>query len=1281
MRRIRSATSLITIVPLFVLAAASLWYASRVAHVIVRTLPGALSSLAAESINGTVQVGSIETFPAGVILRNVVVETSNGKTPLPLLRSPMIRITADIRELASGKVDPVQCIKTIDVESPEMFLDRRPGRKWNISHFLKPSKKRKAKIKNAVVNVRNGTFVLRDSARPDTQVSTNTISGINGKINLGPTFQCDLSGRGPKERLGDIRVTAHYTPSSKAYGISLDARNADVKYWTSYPLPIGLDILGGKAHIIAEMDRPVRSKPIKYSASIDVERGVVQFKPIQHAFTDIKGKIEVADGVVGIRAKGSLGKSPVSVKGYVIGFHNPRLLIDAEADRADLQQIAGYAVFARKLTAMHLPHAGKANVRVFGITKSLGVEFDVDSPSISYFNHKFSNAEVKGVYFDRRVRITSATGDIYGGRARLSGDIDVSSSPSAVVKGNYDSVDAGMIPAAKKWQLSASSDGSFDAYWTPGGLDVRFGGKVSRGRVKSYPFENASYSARYVKGGLKIDKLDALIDRGVVAAAGTVSPDGALAIQVAGADLNLASVASLFTNRPIVGRGQFSGMVRGTVQNPVFDGDLDAYRVMASGFGADRIAGKIVASRRKIDISKLTVFSYPGTVDLSGSVLLPPNLSPVVKLSIEADRIPIERYAARFHGFPALGVASGRFDVTGMISNPRADGVLKVDRGTIYGMPVESAECTIVYQNKRLAIDKLTASSGNAVLNASGRMGDNGEIWGEFAATGLPLYRLNRFTRPYVSLAGNGDFTGKVSGTTSHPVLDVGMNCLDLAVNGQRFGKLEGKVLWEKNSQITSTINLSDGKSEYSIRRMKYDQATRIAEVDASVHEGDGGKLVQILSTSQYVRGRAGAEQLLSSLLNTSDETVSGVLNADISGRLHLDHGSLDPDLKFSMGFSDIKYGDDTLKSLDIVGVWKGEVFSINKLEASEGDMNVSGDGSLGPKDGMRLNVDAHNFSLDALRPWVKLPDNFSGRADVTIVAKGSLSAPDADISIEFVDPVIAGIKVDRLRTRLSTVGSASDSGGPGVRINEFRMALGDYGLSAAGFIPVDWKTLAVPKDRSIFVESNLDSGSLQVLSAFTHVKLDTAAGGTFGGSVRVSGSGSAPELQGSLKWSKGVIRLPMVDGTLENVRALVSLDGNKLAIEDLSGVSSEGGSFNAKGQILLAVNNPSVDISVHTANLQLSGRNFSGKYGEEVKSRINADLRITGDPRSPLVKGNVSIPDGYLSLLGKPYVASAGTGRSINPKFGLEVLLGKNVEFRSSRLRAPLYGKLTIGG
>lgn len=1280
MRRLKVSTAMITVVPLVILAVATCIYLAGLAKVAIKGLPSAISMLAAQRIRGQVVVGSLDTFPGGVVLRNVKIIPKGSKSKRPILRIPLIRVTANVSDIILRRIDPVQSIERIDVIGPDVSIERLPNGRWNFADLIKPSTSKKPMTFKAKIHVQGGRVVVSDVIKATGLPTTNELSDLSGTVTFGQYIEWDVRGNGKPGRFSSVGIAGRYRSENGSLMINANLNDANAFYWSKYPFKLGLDIHSGKAQISAHIERATSKQPFHYTTDFDLNHASISFKPITRPITDISGNVRLCDGVVGIRVNGKLSKNAFHANGYVIGFHDPRLMIDAACNGADLADLVNNTKYKTVFSKVTMPHSGMVHLRIFGIPKSLAAEFDVEAPRVSYLGYNFEFVSVRGAYFDGKMRIQKATGSSYGGHVAMNGNLQLVEHPLGVFNGSVTGADLARIPFTKRLEIDGRSDGTFEALWKPGNFDVRFKASADRGTARRIPFDNGAITARYNNGKFEMRESSAHVLGGLVGASGEIDRKGDVHVHVSGADVNLARAASSYSKLPIVGRAQFYGDIGGTSANPTFNGRVEGYRVVVSGYGLDRIAGDFTASRNRVDLSRLTMYGDTGYVRIAGAIISPISKSPQLDLSVRADGFPLDLLDGKVGGMGVEGSASGTVTVSGALKNPKVAGILTAENTLVSSTSIDSAEIRFFYADKSLHVEKLEATSGAAKLTATGQMSVDKHLAFTFSASNVNAAKANRFLRPYLVVSGLADISGSVIGTTDKPHAEIKVDCPNPIVNGQKFVRLSGSASGDKNGAIVASLMLSDVASEYSLSNIKYDFVSKSLQLKAVIHDGNGTKLFQALSSSPYIRSKPSSTSGRHDLMSVIKDNIACKINADLSGVLHMKDRNIDPDLQCSAVLDDLEYGSSKVKNVQFKGSMHSGVITLEKLEAVDGDMNLSADGSLGRNGDLGLRVDAHNFALDYLRQWAKLPDNFSGRADVTLVASGKTTAPKAEMFVEFVDPVLAGIKFDRLRSILST--GDSESGSAGVRIDDVMLVQGNHSLKASGFIPMDWHAFEIPKDGSILVESQLDEGSLDIISAFTGMKFETAQGGDFGGNVKLAGTISTPLLEGSIAWKKGIIRIPKLNNVFDNVNAKVTLKGDKLTIDNIKGDSSEGGTFEVKGSMLMAAPAPVLDMSVVTRGLGISARNISNQYGEYATSKVNADLILMGSVRNPEISGKVSIPQGELSMMGKS-TPPIGNPRMlpIDPKFDLTVDLGRSVEFRSSRIRTPLYGKLVVGG
>lgn len=1288
MRRVRHLRFRITAIFLIAMAIAVFALLAGIRREATSRLPQVIEETAAEHLYGTAAVGKVKVLPSSVILNDVVV-SHDGET---IIKIPRAKIAFSLIDLVRRRTDPAASIKRIELVQPSIFLERAADGQWNIADMVKPSRLRRPTEFRAKVNVKSGSLAIRDCAAAGPKPAENVLRNIEASLDFSemPAASFSASGTGQPDRLGRFTAKGRYNADSHSFEASLDLSDASAAYWSGYPWRTGLNVLSGTAQAGIKLSKPGKDKPLDYSGTVRLRSAAVQFRQIRSPARGINGNLNVRNGVVNMRLKGKVGSSPFLVSGHVLTRPSTRLALELASDAVNYRELADLTGTAKQLGGAALPQSGRLRALIFGPPRSLGADFDLEAPSASFGVFDGRSIRAKGAYFGGRINLQKASAVVHDGLIEATGEVDLSKGPSASLEGSVLNVKLDRIPSLQEHGFAAATTGAFRALCRPGGSEIRYRGTLEHGRLGKLAFDQGEVAATYRDGRLEIQELSAETLGGSVAASGEITRDGTLNLRCAGTDINLASIADEHREMPTVGRVHFAGNITGTLESPTYNGGIEAHRIMVSGLGIERIAGTVTASRNALDLDELVIYDYPGTVSLRGRIDDPFGESPGFDLSVKAAAVDAEKIAQAL-GSPGLtgGSLSGELIVSGSLGALETEGKLHIEGASYRNIAIDALDTRIAYEDGGLRIDELSARSGDSSLTASGEISENKRIAIRFAGSKLALAKFSGFLAPYAFVSGKADISGAISGTIGTPRMELAVSCENPALNGQKFQQFSGKASWDESGLVLSDLTLSDADSEYTIPSFAYRYDPISAEFSVRVKDGDAGKLLALLDASPAIRQSSGESvPRLRSFLDDFPKPLTGIVNADISGGIRQTDGGVTPDLRIQAAAADLKFGSSSIDTVHLEGTWRNKIARLEKLEALDEDTNLYVEGSFGPGNALVLSADAHNLSIDTLRPWLKLPDNFSGEADVTIVAGGSIEAPVSEVYIEVVDPVIAGKKFDRLRTRMSTKstrhepeGGKTDLTGK-IDIDDLTLTLGDRQLRAAGYVPMDWRRFAIPKDGPISLQSSLDSDSLEVLSAFTGLALSTGPNGTFQGSVRLGGTVQSPNLEGDLTWLDGQAQLPRIESLLENIEASIQLANDKLSIGKLSGTSAEGGSFEIAGDIALADLSPSLNLAIKTHDLGITGRDITNAYGEDITLRLGGDLQVVGDWRSPLISGGLDIPEGLVALPSRVRKSREPVGPpASDPRFAVTASLGRDVQFKSARLRAPLYGKLALAG
>jgi len=1259
-------TTLIVVIPLLAMAAGSVAYLTRIGLQLRLTVPKMLSGAVSNQFNGSVQFSWIGVGWSGITVHNLVIADSSKK---PIVTTPVARIGCDYARMA--KSNPVAGIKSVELLRPRIFLERRPNGRWNVQELVKPTPPGKPSKFGGRIHVKSGRLIVTDRLASLKKPVENTFADLDASVDCSEVSVARycVSGRGPAGRMGRFTARGQYDLTERSLAANADVENADAAYWTKYPVNIGLDILSGKADATTKLSK-IKDGPLTYSSAIRLRDGSIRFKPIGKPITNLVGDVSVRRDTVGLKLNGRLESSPFLVVGKVSDFKHPKMALDLAFDRINTREVVGMTPWARGFREVALPRDGRLKAFVSGPPKSFAVEFAVDAPSLAYKEYGGRTVHATGRYFDRRIDIRRATAIAFGGSVQAKGDIDFTRGTRASFSGKATRVLASELPFLAKEGLVASSDGDFTINARKGSFDLDYRGSMDGMSYAELEFDQGRIDCSYSKGIVLIKEFSAKTAGGSIAVSGSIGQGGEIDLQASGSGINLAEVSS--GRQGIVGRAEFSGKITGSTSSPVFDGEVGAERVMMSGIGIERISGRAYASRDRISLENLAFYDYPGSLTVSGTIMNPLSILPSVDISIKADALNLGNLSESSEtGGLETGLLFGDLNISGTTITPRLAGNFHIEGASYHDLTLDSLMAKFRYDDHGLTLDDFRASSGAAVVAAKGAIAKDGEISAEFHSDGLPLERFESMFKPYAVVSGSLSLKGSVAGTLADPSAKMEIVSAGLTVNGQTFTELMVKASADRDAVVLSDVSLSDGKSRYEIPEVSYGFKSKIAKASLRVQDGSAAQVLALMDKSPAAKG--------SDWLARIPRPLTGTINIlDASGTMAMDSGKPVPDLHAEVALDDMRFGTGKVKSIRMAGNWKGDKATLEKLVAIEGDTNLSGHGSLGPGDAISLYVDARNLSMDIVREWMSLPDNFSGIADVTVVADGSRDSVSSKASVEIVDPIIGGAKFDRLSGILT-----ADNGDANGRINisDLTLTLDNHDLKLTGYLPVDWKKPGIPRDRPISLLSHMDADALAILSEFTKIAIETPENGKFEGLVEVGGTLQNPGLSGSIVWDNGEIRWPKLQTPLQGITARMILAGDRLEVDRFTGSSPEGGTFSVTGTIAFPDLKPALDLGIKTSSLKVSGKDFSDGYGESVKVTIDSDVKISEAWRSPLISGSASINEGSVSIPGKAPKPRETRVHSMDPRFDLSVELGKKMRLDMATLKTPLVGSLAIGG
>ncbi|MEX0981509.1 MAG: translocation/assembly module TamB domain-containing protein [Bacteroidales bacterium] len=290
------------------------------------------------------------------------------------------------------------------------------------------------------------------------------------------------------------------------------------------------------------------------------------------------------------------------------------------------------------------------------------------------------------------------------------------------------------------------------------------------------------------------------------------------------------------------------------------------------------------------------------------------------------------------------------------------------------------------------------------------------------------------------------------------------------------------------------------------------------------------------------------------------------------------------------------------------------------------------------------LSIDIRNFRLDDVSKIIENdPELVKGTVNGTIlvkrsgngtsgsapgepgmaaeVTKGEGSAPGSAAT-----GIIADASVSNLIVRGVPVGDLTvTTTNPASNRFELIATLSGAGndLSAAGYI------ISSPAHGVIDITADIASLSMKTAEAFSAGQL-TETAGTISGNAKVSGSLSAPEVTGELRFSEVFLRPAVLNNRLRIVDETVELRSDGLFFDTFTVTDPNNQSATLDGTVKMqAFTDLVMDLQLQADNFLLM--NTTVRDNETVFGRmvIDSDIDIRGSLELPVVRGRLKLKEG----------------------------------------------------
>jgi autotransporter translocation and assembly factor TamB len=503
------------------------------------------------------------------------------------------------------------------------------------------------------------------------------------------------------------------------------------------------------------------------------------------------------------------------------------------------------------------------------------------------------------------------------------------------------------------------------------------------------------------------------------------------------------------------------------------------------------------------------------------------------------------------------GAVAGAVSLSGPFTDLRVDGALE-SRPLSYGpIRFDTLAGSFRVEDGVLLVSEALGSAGTGRLEADGELVfADGTLRLDVAAEQWPLERLAQWAGLEQSVAGTVDAFGTLTGRLESPRVSSRLVLADVGFAGVPFG--------------AGTAQLEVGAGVVRL------DAVRVGPLAADVVI-DVGRAYATVEGSLVGFRLDGVEPVLARLAGGPvDLAVSAEFPfARPAGRLTVAGGT------GLSGFVELD-GDRLRVAAERVDRWR-----------LDGDAVLAAGGLVGRADVAIASL--RETLADLAGSPVGLGGRVRGHADVTVVADGAVR-----LAGEVIE---ANVEISGQRVTLVRPAAFSFENGdvrvPGLQLSGERSSLFLRGGRLA--------------DGTLF--GNF-AGEMS-LAPLALLWPDSAPLGRVEAIGELSGTDSAPRLEGTARVAGASLRVPGFDAPITNVAGFVELAGAAVRIDGLR-FSYGSGTGVCSGQVLLA-GEPELDLSVEFENLRYP-------LTIDLTPRLTGAMRLTGPLSDPLLAGRATL-------------------------------------------------------
>ncbi len=1256
-----------------VLCALYLW---QVASHLQQQAVGAVIGWAESEWGVRVQMGDVsaDLRRGQLVVRNVFLgDPFSSATPLIAAR----KVT--VSNLYSRPIN-------IQVDHPVAHLVRLPDGRWNFSPLL-PKRRRPPTETFWQVRIEDGTLHFEDhKARPSVKTTIQQVAGeIRSSTGVSTFhFTHGTSDLGAQATVNGWLYEGHLR-------LRVDASNVPVPTLLSYvkrlPLDAGDARTSGTVWVYTDEHRRIR-----YTGRAQVSASRAQWKSPQGVVVlrQLQGEGIFQTGIASWDARASVGSGRIAADGVV--RWQPQVAFDARVEARGVPPEALRSWVRRYAPQVRLEAPVDAQLGVKGTPSAPHIEGTVRTAHATVDKIRVQEIRAKVVSNAHSVRMTDGALKVGGGTVRLQ---------------------------ASAWRDRAGWQ--FGARWAVQNLNLaRLGAYLPsdvRGSVHAEGVAYGSLSSPTVVANLRGERLAGKLWRCEQAQArvrwtpGKLTVDGAMLEDWSGSgyvsgeiDLSRKQLAlrvrvdevlllpwleRLASQRQVEGDLPSAwvyarGELQGTFAQPVFRGVVEAIDLQWQRWALDYLVARVTASPDNVLVEGGIVRRPPMEVQWQAQVEHPLDKEKArlvldgiannadVRELISAVRPP----DAEQEVLPLDAVARVFFHVSGPLRSPSAEVTVSSPTLQFHDWSLTAITGELHYADGSLRVNALSGRLGDGTVRVQGERDRDGNLSFRVEGDNLPLAQLKPLLPEEDSpdIRGSASLRAEVTGPDQKPQVRAEITVQDAAVDVWKVTRGYAQAEWYDGVMRARGVSLESPELQVELDSLQMDSRAQTLTAEGTLSVASLTTLSRLAMDSPYLTGKV--PRLGEVLRELGQIAGSGAIPFRLSG------DSKNPVVEASLSAENLQLDGRLLGTLraqvqrDSAGAWH-----LADALLANGEHRVTASGSYRPDGTLTLTAEAYNVDLSWFQRWLPHTTEVQGKLEMaTVEAEGVSEAPDLTITLALREPRVGGVRADRVLTGKIQVSQDK------LNISEIVVAQRDGSVRIWGTLPFRWQPIGVPDDEPIEIRAEAAPQPLTSLLAFVPGVNVSEVEGQWRLTAQLAGTRAVPQLSGEVSVQAEKLRTERLRTGLRDLRVLARLENQTIQLVELSAVgdSPRGGRVSASGEITFGEGEQErLDATLRLERFWLEERNLSGQYGEQVRTFLDGELRLTGNVESPQVSGMIIASGGGLALPSSfPEQRAEVRPLAVNPRFANVVLrLGEGMWLNSPRLATQASGDVVLSG